>query len=261
MDEPPATPHLDFYGQFLDALEAASVEFMVGGAFGLSVLAGIERDTKDFDLMLRPRDVERALEAARAAGFRADYAFTHWIAKVHLGDHFIDLIYRAGNGLCEVDDGWFAHAPHAEVLGRRVRLCPAEEMMWQKAFIMERERFDGADVLHLLRRRAASLDWPRLLQRFGPDWRVLLSHLVLFGYVYPAMRGNIPAAVLEDLLSRLRDEPAPPAADQALCRGTLLSRGQYLPDVEQWGYRDARTEARVTMTPQEVAAWTNAIGS
>jgi hypothetical protein len=25
-----------------------------------------------------------------------------------------------------------------------------EEMVWQKAFIMERERFDGADVVHLI---------------------------------------------------------------------------------------------------------------
>jgi hypothetical protein len=259
MDASPETPHLDFYGQILDALTSASVEFMVGGAYALRVLAGIERDTKDFDLMLRPRDVERALEAARSAGFRADYAFTHWIAKVHLGDHFVDLIYRAGNGLCDVDDQWFTNAPHAEVLGRPVRVCPAEEMMWQKSFIMERERFDGADILHLLRRRAASLDWPRLLARFGDDWRVLLSHLVLFGYAYPGMRGMIPAAVLDDLFGRLREESSLPAEDQALCRGTLLSREQYLPDVEQWGYRDARTEKRVKMTPQEIAAWTNAI--
>ena len=26
-----------------------------------------------------------------------------------------------------------------------------EESLWQKAFIMERERYDGADVAHLLR--------------------------------------------------------------------------------------------------------------
>ena len=30
-------------------------------------------------------------------------------------------------------------------------VVPAEEMIWSKAFIQERERFDGADIHHLLR--------------------------------------------------------------------------------------------------------------
>ena len=62
---------------------------------------------------------------------------------------------------------------------------PVEEMIWSKAFLMERERFDGADVLHLMRARQKEINWPRLLSRFGEHWRVLLSHLVLFPYVYP----------------------------------------------------------------------------
>jgi hypothetical protein len=44
-----------------------------------------------------------------------------------------------------VDDLWFAHATPGDVLGIPVRLCPPEEMIWSKAFIMERERYDGAD--------------------------------------------------------------------------------------------------------------------
>src|SRR5207302_251148 len=87
------------------------------------------------------------------------------------------------HALAVVNDAWFEHAVAGEALGRRVRLVPPEEMIWQKAYIMERERFDGADVLHLLRARGRRLDWPRLLARFGPHWRVLLSHLVLFGFV------------------------------------------------------------------------------
>jgi hypothetical protein len=240
-------------------LEDASVEFLVGGAFALRAHTGIERDTKDFDLMLRPHDVERALKACREAGFRADYAFSHWLAKVHFGEHFIDLIYRAGNGLCEVDDGWFAESREAEVLGRALRLCPPEEMIWQKAYIMERERYDGADVLHLLRSAASTLDWTRLIDRFGEDWRVLLSHLVLFGYVYPRERQNIPASLFDRLLSQLRDELVVSRNGDAVCRGTLLSRAQYLHDVDRWGYRDARLDERNRMTSQEILAWTNAI--
>jgi hypothetical protein len=249
----------DFYRRVLDTLAAASVEFLLGGAFAMRVLTGIERDTKDFDLMLRPSDVDRALTACREAGFRADYAFAHWIAKVHFGEHFIDLIYRAGNGLCEVDDEWFAHAQEAEVLGRMIRLSPPEEMIWQKAFVMERERYDGADVLHLLRSTASTLDWDRLLSRFAEDWRVLLSYLILYGFVYPRQRSEVPSAVIELLYARLQSEAAAPAEVDNWCRGTLLSRGQYLPDVERWEYRDARLAGRVKMTAQELLAWTTAI--
>jgi hypothetical protein len=43
-------------------------------------------------------------------------------------------------------------------------------------------------VLHLLHETGPSLDWPRLLMRFGDHWRVLLSHQILFGFVYPDKR-------------------------------------------------------------------------
>jgi hypothetical protein len=249
----------DFYLRILDVLGGGSIEFLVGGAFALRVHTGIERDTKDFDIMLRPRDVERVLGLCRNAGFQADYAFSHWIAKIHFGEHFIDLIYRAGNGLCEVDDKWFERAREAEVLGRPLLLCPVEEMIWQKAYIMERERYDGADVLHLLRSNAATLDWNHLISRFGEDWRVLFSHLVLFGYVYPQQRADIPLPVMDRLIAQFRDELAAPPMDDKLCRGPLLSRAQYLSDIERWGYRDPRFDLRFHMTPEEILSWTNAI--
>lgn len=248
-----------FYQRILDVLQAASVEFLVGGAVALRSHTGIERDTKDFDLMLRPRDVERAMNACREAGFRAGYAFSHWIAKIHLGEHFIDLIYRAGNGLCEVDDGWFASAGEAEVFGRTVRICPPEEMIWQKAYIMERERFDGADIQHLFHANARTMDWERLLDRFQDDWQVLFSHLVLFGYIYPGERNNIPASVIQRLITRLQDQLTQPQPETRDCFGTLLSRAQYLPDVERWNYHDIRLDDRVKMTPEQILEWTTAI--
>lgn len=92
--------------------------------------------------------------------------------------------------------------------GVRVQLTPPEELIRSKAFVQERERFDGADVLHLVRHVGESLDWPRLLARFGPHWRVLLSHLVLFGFAYPSQRHQIPQWVMTALTRRLLDEPS-----------------------------------------------------
>ena len=58
-----------------------------------------------------------------------------------------------------VDDLWFTHAAPGRVLGVPVLLCPPEEMIWSKAFIMERERYDGADVAHLILACGRELDW------------------------------------------------------------------------------------------------------
>ncbi len=43
------------------------------------------------------------------------------------------------------------------------------------------------------------------------------------------------------------------------CQGTLLSRSQYLIDLERWGYQDARLAPRSLMTREEIAHWTKAI--
>ena len=102
----------------------------------------------------------------------------------------------------------------------------------------------------VLRETGPSLDWPRLLMRFGDYWRVLLSHLILFGFVYPDKRQNIPAWVMEELIRRLT--VSRPNLQSDVCYGTLLSREQYLHDVGQWKYRDARQEPEGAMTTEQL---------
>lgn len=240
------------------ALQDAEIPFLIGGAYVVEVYTGVSRRTKDFDLYLRPQHVDLALDALKRAGYKTEKTFPHWLAKAERGRDCIDLIFRAGNGLCEVDDSWFERARDAELLGLPIKLCAPEEMIWMKAYIMERERFDGADIAHILNTCAEQLDWPHLVRRFGPDWRVLLSHLVLFGYIYPSERRRIPAAVMNNLIVRLQKE-AKTTERERLCRGTLLSRKQYLMDVEEWGFRDARLAKRVHMDQKDIAHWTKAI--
>jgi hypothetical protein len=124
---------------------------------------------------------------------------------------------------------------------------------------MERERFDGADVVHLLHARAPVLDWVRLRYRFGPHWRVLFAHLVLFGFIYPHDRNQVPRWLMDELLSRLAQELAEPAPATRVCGGTLLSREQYLVDIEH-GLHDARIVFG-SMSEQDIAEWTAAIPS
>jgi hypothetical protein len=248
-----------FYRDALDVLGASGVPFLVGGAYAFAYYTGIVRHTKDLDVFVRANDSRAALQALAKAGYRTKTTFSHWLGKAYHGEDFIDVIHSSGNGLCAVDSGWFEHAVEGEVLGAPARLVPAEEMIWQKAYIMERERFDGADVLHLLRARGKDLDWRRLLARFGPHWRILLSHLVLVGFVYPQEAGCVPAEVLGTLLDRLNDLPPAPSPGP-VCLGTLLSRTQYRVDVEEWGYQDARLPPLGKITPEQIEAWTEAGG-
>jgi predicted nucleotidyltransferase len=240
------------------ALQDAEIPFLIGGAYVVEVYAGVSRRTKDFDLYLRPQHVDLAIKALKRVGCKTEKTFPHWLAKAERGRDCVDLIYRAGNGLCEVDDLWFERAHNSNFLGLEVKLCAPEEMIWMKAYIMERERFDGADVAHILQSCADKLDWPHLVRRFGLDWRVLLSHLVLFGYIYPGERDKIPTAIMDDLIARLRSEKGTAGANR-ICNGTLLSRKQYLLDVRERGFRDARLQARVHMNAKDIARWTKAI--
>jgi len=229
-----------FYREVLAALKGAGVPFLVGGAYAFERYTGIVRHTKDLDVFVLPTDTGRTLEALAEAGYRTEMTDPLWLGKAYCDGDFVDIIFSSGNGLARVDEGWFCHATESAVVGVPVKLIPPEEMIWSKGFVMTRERYDGADVAHILRAHAETLDWHRLLERFGPNWRVLFSHLVLFGYIYPGQRTQVPDWVMQDLLGRLDTELRESAPPVHLCRGTMLSTTQYRDDVDRWGYLDAR---------------------
>jgi hypothetical protein len=253
-------PACALYGTALARLKESGIPFLIGGAFALERYTGIARNTKDLDIFLHERNLEAVLAELGALGCRTKVPFPHWLAKAYTAEGVIDLIFSSGNGVAHVDDVWFEHAVDAKVLGVPVKLCPPEETIWSKALIMERERYDGADIAHLIRALGPGLDWHRMLRRFGRHWRVLLSHLVLFGFTYPGERWRIPAGVMRELTDRLIKEVDSRTHDDRLCYGPLLSREQYLPDVKTWGYRDARLAPTGAMTVDDIARWTEAIG-
>jgi hypothetical protein len=242
----------DFYRHALTILTDAQIPSLLGGAYAFHQYTGIARHTKDLDIFIYGGDIRRALAVLAAQGCHTELTYPHWLGKAYRGDLFVDFIFSSMNGVEPVDDVWFANATTGVVLGLSVQICPVEEMIWQKAFIMERERYDGADVAHLLRARGRDLDWDRLLDRFGPHWPVLLSHCILAAFIYPGDRPIVPDHIMSTLLKRMRGELATPEDADNLCQGTLLSLQQYMMDIDEWGYEDARlTEG--FLTQKEVA--------
>jgi hypothetical protein len=242
------------YCSALQCLNERKAPYLVGGTYAFAAYTQISRPTKDLDLFVTREDRDRVLETLREIGWRTEVAFPHWLAKAHRAGHSIDVIHGAGNGIAMVDGEWFSHGRRALALGVEVRLMPPEEMIWSKAFVMEKYRFDGADVAHLLLRQGATLDWARLVRRFGRHWRVLLAHLVLFEFIYPG-HDVVPPGLLAELARRVSLEYGA-RRGETVCQGVLLSRKQYRIDTESWGLRDARLDPDVAMTPMDIVDWT-----
>ena len=250
-------PTRQFYLDSLDVMDKSGIPYCIGGAYALAYHAGVVRHTKDLDVFLRRDDLPRMLAAFDGAGYQTERTHPHWLGKAYSPDvdAFVDMIFRSANGLCPVDDEWLTHAVRGSVIGREAPLCPAEEMIWSKSFVMGRERFDGADVIHLLRSKGDQLDWNRLLRRFERYEEVLLGHLVFFRFVYPAERTRVPSWVLDRLINDMR---AAPAIGENVCRGTLLSWDQYDIATCTWHYADARLPPHGALTESEVERWSNA---
>ena len=81
----------------------------------------------------------------------------------------------------------------------------------------------------------------------------------MFGFIYPNERDRVPGWVMHELSRRLHVSMSASPPIERVCRGTLLSRQQYLIDIHGWDYRDARTLPDNAMTDWEIATWTAAI--
>lgn len=259
-DVPEVHPEkLDFYRSTLELFIREGLPFLVGGTHAYYRYTGIARQTKDFDVFIRREDYPRFEKALQDAGYDTHLTFPHWLGKIHKGKAFIDVIFSGGNGEAAVDDEWFEHSVEGTIFGLPVRLAAPEEMIWSKSYVMERERYDGGDVMHLMLRTGKRLDWDRLVRRFGDHWRILFMQIVKFGFVYPSERHRMPRPIVEQLLARFNAEFNERAPQEKVCQGTLTSRAQYLIDVREWGFSDARLEPRGTLSPEDVAHWTAAI--
>ena len=247
-----------FYKDVLKILNENRVPYLIGGSVALAHYMHLTRTPKDLDLFLRKEDCDLAMRVLGEYGYRTEVLHGHWLAKAWYEDLFIDLIFCSGNGIAQVDDTWFANSVSVRMWKMPVRLCSAEDLVWSKGFIMDRERFDGADIAHLIRDAWETINWRKLLDRFGDHWRVLLSHLLLVDYIYPSEK-VVPFWLTEELTDRVRKEAALEADQEKICRGTLLSRDQYMTDVEVHGFEDGRLEPNGKLSAEQLDEYTTYI--
>lgn len=231
------------YRNALKCLHDARIPFVVAGAFAIHHHTGIWRTTKDLDLFLQPEHVPEALKELRRCGFTTEVTDPVWLAKAFCGRYFVDLITATRNAALLVDCSWIARSVPAEFFGIPCRVLSAEEIIVTKLFVSRRERFDLADVVHLMRATSKHLDWKRIVSLMAGHDELLLWSLVFFAYVYPAHVGTIPREVWNNLLLKIQNHLDNPQAE-APFRGALIDPNMFAIDVDEWGERDLYLEYR-----------------
>jgi predicted nucleotidyltransferase len=237
------------FREVLQLLTEQGIPFVVSGAFALQTHTGIYRDTKDLDLFLSTEDAQRAIRVLQTDGFQCEVADPVWLAKAHRGEFFVDLITGMSNGVITVDQSWIDRATPSNLFGVPVRVLGPEELILSKLFVTRRERFDGADIVHVIYGTHGQLDWNWLLQSVGEHWQVLYWNLVLFNYAYPAKADYVPSRIWEDLTSRFQTAVRNPDRN-APFRGSLIDPLMFAIDVDEWGMPDMNEEYRARRQPK-----------
>lgn len=227
-----------FYREALELLKECGTNFMLGGGFAMSHYTGIYRDTKDLDIFCKPNEYSLILKFFAKKGYRIELFDVRWLAKIFKGDYFIDVIFDTVNNICTVDDTWYKHASKGEFAGMPVKFLSAEELIWCKIYVQNRERFDGADINHIILKYGKKLDWKRLLVRLDPHWHLLLSQIINFQFVYPAdFHDIIPKWIFDELMSRAHLQYDLPSPVERVCRGPVIDQTQYMIDIKEWDYK------------------------
>ncbi len=239
-----ASPEAEaFYANCLKMLVESGIPFLLGGTFAVSAYTGINRPTKDIDVFCTTGDYPRILGYFRDRGFDTEVLDERWIAKVRKGPHFFDVIFNSTVAVTPVTEQWFTEAPLRSILGQDIKVTPPTELIWSKVFVQSRERYDGADVYHVMLTQHEKVDWRRLLSYMDPYWELLLIHALTFRFIYPSERNRVPQWLFDELMDRLHRRNELPVTQTRVCRGRLLSRPDYLIDVSEWGFADVVGDA------------------
>jgi hypothetical protein len=224
MSTRPLPPTDRDYALALRRLKSARVPVLIGGAWAVEHYVALGRATLDLDLMLQASDLIDATAALTEAG-GSIVGGSEIRTRVKVGGADLDLVHHFARGELAVDQGWFDRSRIGRLFGLPVRFAAPEDLIWSKLFIAARHRFDGSDVVHLLRATSATLDWNRLKVALAEYPELLLGYLSLFAYCYPADEGVIPRTLLNDLLATLERnvEPTMPK----VCRGSLIDHASF----------------------------------
>lgn len=153
-------------------LDDAGIPFLLGGSLAAWARGGPET-RNDLDLILRPGDAERALEALERAGLRTARPPEQWLFKAWDDDVLIDLIFEILSIADEsgatrrhaVDDALFERAEDLKVFGVLIRAISLEDLMVTKLLALEPNALDYGGSLAIARSLREEIDWREIRER------------------------------------------------------------------------------------------------
>jgi Uncharacterised nucleotidyltransferase len=144
------------------ALREADIEFLLGGSLASWARGGPET-THDLDLVVRPRDAERALEVLVEAGMEPERPPEEWLFKAWDGSTLVDLIF-APKGL-PIDDDVIARADVLSVLGLDIRVMALEDVLVTKLMALNEHALRYESLLPIARALREQVDWEAVRAR------------------------------------------------------------------------------------------------
>jgi hypothetical protein len=170
------------------ALRQADVPFLLGGSLASWARGGPET-RHDLDLMIRPQDAERALEALVGDGMRPEDPPEDWLVKAWDGDTLVDLIFNP-KGM-PVDDAVIARGELRSVLGMEMRVMALEDVMVTKLMAISEHALRYERLLEISRALREQIDWAEVRRRTGSSpfaraFFVLLEGLEILPAAAPA---------------------------------------------------------------------------
>src|SRR5687768_8105857 len=227
-----------FYKEAVTLLNESGARYMLGGAFAMFHYTCIYRDTKDLDIFCKYSEFPKILTFLGEQGYKTEITDARWLAKAFHGEYFIDIIFHSPNAVCLIDDSWYERAVKSQLEGVDTLMMPPEELLWCKIYVQNRERYDGADVNHLILKWGKKMDWKHVMMRMDQHWQLLLGQLLNFQFVYPAdYHDTIPKWLFDELVDRAQKQYELPVPLEKVCRGPLVDQTQYAIDVKEWNYK------------------------
>jgi Uncharacterised nucleotidyltransferase len=161
------------------ALREAGVPFLLGGSLASWARGGPET-RHDLDLMIKPGDVERAVEALADAGMQIERPPEEWLVKAWDGETLVDLIY-CPKGL-PMDDDVIARGEDLSVLGMEIRVMALEDVVATKLMALTEHSLRYEGLLQIARSLREQIDWADVRARtrespFAQAFFVLLEGL------------------------------------------------------------------------------------
>lgn len=185
-----------FYKEVIDAVKGTGCHFALGGAFAWACYTGLYRNTKDLDLYVMPEEKQSFIEALTSIGatdlFETESYDRGWIYRSTRDGYIVDIIWAMANYRRPLDKDYIEAGPTLEIRGERMHVLPAEELMMNKLYILQRGRSDWFDVFNLLYCTDGKLDWKRLVDKLGDDKPLLAGALKVYAWLCPGRTGELP---------------------------------------------------------------------